>query len=143
MNCNQVIYLVWKFELGFAKKIRGKVKAVIRQGMIILDWGKNMHRKPRTEGKHLREIERSLEGFMDNEARGGGKSQIIQNLLDGVKVIKLSRAMGNHYTVHFKQGSVMITSYVRSLLLILRASSSLLTLLISSMLFTFSIRDIN
>lgn len=55
-----------------------------------------------------------------------------------------SRAMGNHYTVHFKQGNGMITSYVRSLLLILRASNSLLTWLISScVLFIFSIRDIN
>lgn len=48
MNCNPVIYLDCESELGFSKEIRGKVKVVTRQGSIILDWGKNMHRKPGT-----------------------------------------------------------------------------------------------
>lgn len=48
MDCNQVIYLDWEFDLGFAKEIRGKVKAVTRQGKIMLDWGNSMHRKPGT-----------------------------------------------------------------------------------------------
>lgn len=45
MNCNQVIYLAWEFELGFSKEIRGKAKVVTRHRRIMLDWGKNMHRK--------------------------------------------------------------------------------------------------
>lgn len=48
MNCNPAIYLDCESELDFSKEIMGKVKAVTRQGSIILDWGKNMHRKPGT-----------------------------------------------------------------------------------------------